>query len=201
MKYQIDINDFIYKKISFAIKNIEEVYFTLDLANLDDENISIYRERAYCYELYHQLRSLFSNDYPFIITGEPDKRGHPVLKSSKNPDFIIHSPGNMNNNFILMEVKTAENVKKTINSKDNGVNKDIETFKDFLKKFNYECGIYLIYGELEENYDKHIKEIKKRIKVMLTREKINKKIYLIIHKKPLEHPKIIELTQHKTKKL
>ena len=34
---------------------------------------SVYRERVYCYELYHQMRLLWPGDCPYRLNGEVDK--------------------------------------------------------------------------------------------------------------------------------
>lgn len=64
------------------------------------------RERVYCYELYHQLRSEL-RDTQLTLTGEPDKRGHPAFEYDKklNPDFILHTPGEHEHNTAVVEVE------------------------------------------------------------------------------------------------
>ena len=48
----------------------------------------IARERVYCYELYHQMRSIQENDnkYPslckYILHAEIDKSGHPIIHNN-----------------------------------------------------------------------------------------------------------------------
>jgi hypothetical protein len=41
---------------------------------------SVYRERVYCYELYHQIRLLWPGDCPYRLNGEVDKRAHPYFR-------------------------------------------------------------------------------------------------------------------------
>ncbi len=49
--------------------------------------LPIYRERVYCYELYHQLRVEMDRnqervDFPYSLGGEIDKRAHPVMRGA-----------------------------------------------------------------------------------------------------------------------
>ena len=94
-----------------ASNEIAEPFFQIPIA----EGNSAFRERVYCYELYHQWRVKWKNDFPFILCGELDKRGHTLIKG-KNldntiPDFLIHHPGDMSN-LLIMEVKHANGGQK-----------------------------------------------------------------------------------------
>lgn len=115
-------------------------YLKLDVAY---SNRPIKRERAFCYELYHQMRLL--QDTPsdgfdgFTIHGEIDKRGHRLFApgDQKNPDFVFHVPGTMSNNLLAMEVKTRINIK--------GVTKDFVTLRTLLNgKYQYKYGVFLL---------------------------------------------------------
>lgn len=59
----------------------------------------VWRERVYCYELYHQMRIRWPEDSPLILTGEVDKRAHPIFRELQArqviPDLLVHSPGLM----------------------------------------------------------------------------------------------------------
>ena len=46
---------------------------------------SVYRERVYCYELYHQMRRLWPPDCPYRLNGEVDKRAHPYFQDGEQP--------------------------------------------------------------------------------------------------------------------
>lgn len=63
-----------------------------------------YRERVYCYELYHQWRSHWPQGFPFSLSGEIDKSGHPLIRNKTKPDFLVHIPGQMTN-LLIVEVK------------------------------------------------------------------------------------------------
>lgn len=67
-----------------------------------------YRERVYCYELYHQLRNRLGDSYTYKVDGELDKRGHPVIKPCI-PDFVVHVPSRMDRNLVVVEVKHIQN--------------------------------------------------------------------------------------------
>lgn len=67
-----------------------------------------YRERVYCYELYHQLRASWPDPCEWSLNGEVDKGGHFQFEGQKapKPDFLVHMPGEPNN-FAAIEVKAA----------------------------------------------------------------------------------------------
>lgn len=67
----------------------------------------VYRERVYCYELYHQMRARWPNEEEcrYSLNGEVDKRSHPYLgEGAPKPDFLVHEPGT-SNNYAVIEVK------------------------------------------------------------------------------------------------
>jgi hypothetical protein len=61
----------------------------------------VYRERVYCYELYHQWRCQWANDSRFELSGEADKIGDPIIRRNAKPDFLVHVPGEMQNLLVL----------------------------------------------------------------------------------------------------
>lgn len=119
----------------------------------------IYRERVFCYELYHQLRSRWE-DFPYRLSGEVDKTGNPVVRTKKKPDFLVHQAGGMEGNLVAVEVKPN-------NARTTGIKKDLETLTWFVRKATYAHGLLLVYGfdnakfermrqtikELGDNYD------------------------------------------------
>ena len=123
-----------------ATREMPQDYFQLRVAGKDTP---IYRERVYCYELYHQLRVALPHDFHFSLTGEVDKRGHPIIRTSplnrRKPDFLVHSTGNMKSNLSAAEVKPG-----IAGIRD--MEKDIETLISCLNQANYEYGMLLIYG-------------------------------------------------------
>jgi hypothetical protein len=94
-----------------ATAAIEPGYFRLSIHGRDP----VYRERVYCYELYHQMRKLWPNDCAFCLNGEVDKAAHPILMTlgadGFKPDLLVHRPGDMGGNHAVMEVKSARAVR------------------------------------------------------------------------------------------
>ena len=125
-----------------ATSSIEEMYFRLRI----DGGDPIYRERVYCYELYHQMRLIWPDDSCYYINGEIDKAAHPILRKlgadRAKPDFLIHCPGYMEGNYAIIEVKHTE-------AQRQGILKDIETLSLFINKVGYKRAIYLFYGYIE----------------------------------------------------
>ena len=116
-------------------------YFQISVA--DSEEL-IFRERVYCYELYYQLRLVIGDIFPYKLDGEVDKAGHSTIEKAcgkKKPDFIVHKPGGMNKNLVVIEVKPVT-VGDSQELKD-----DLKKLKCFLTKAKYRWGIRLIYGD------------------------------------------------------
>ncbi|PZM77482.1 MAG: methionyl-tRNA formyltransferase-like protein [Candidatus Melainabacteria bacterium] len=122
-------------RLCLATRNIQSNYFYFPIIGDDHQ----YRERVYCYELYHQLRRQWEDDESFTLHGEMDKAGHRYFKdtSAPKPDFIIHEPGFQNNHAVI-EVKSTDSLKK-------GIQKDFGTLQTFLQ-LGYQRAIYLVYG-------------------------------------------------------
>jgi hypothetical protein len=119
-----------------ATAAVEAEYFLLPIHGGD----AIYRERVYCYELYHQMRRLWPANTPFRLNGEVDKRAHPYFQdgSQPKPDLLVHRPGT-GENFAVIEVKSCRAVLREID-------KDLATLTLFRNHLGYERAIYLIYG-------------------------------------------------------
>lgn len=120
-----------------ATEKIAREYFILPLHGADP----VYRERVYCYELYHQIRLHWPESSPWRLNGEPDKAAHPDFLDSwfPKPDLLVHQPGT-GNNYAVIEVKSISGLAV-------GQEKDIETLRRFTNEFGYKRGIYLVYGE------------------------------------------------------
>lgn len=120
-----------------ATSEIEERYFKLQI----DGGKPVYRERIYCYELYHQMREKWPQT-PYVLNGEVDKSGHPSLlgKARCKPDLLVHGPGDMRENYAVIEVKHS-------NTEIRGIRKDLETLFFFVAHGGYKHPILLIYGE------------------------------------------------------
>ena len=122
-----------------SIRKIDENYFLVERF----KDIPVYRERAYCYELYHQLRSLLPKEFPYTLHGELDKRGHHIMKEKlgkdRIPDFILHRP-NSEDNLVVIEVKPSDC------SEEEALD-DIDKLKKFINNADYKYGIFLRFGK------------------------------------------------------
>ena len=121
-----------------ATAGIERPYFHLNI----DGGDTVFRERVYCYELYHQMRTNWPDRTKFFLNGEIDKAAHPILRQlgadRAKPDLLVHTPGDMTGNYAIIEVKHS--------TEKAGVLKDLETLNLFVRKVGYQRAIYLIYG-------------------------------------------------------
>src|SRR5689334_19126753 len=90
-----------------ATASIRPEYFNLPIHG----GSPVYRERVYCYELYHQLRLKWPDNCPLMLNGEVDKTAHPILSglgaSYAKPDLLVHGPGDMSRNYAIIEVKSV----------------------------------------------------------------------------------------------
>jgi hypothetical protein len=125
--------------LATASSRIAAEYFQLPVADAD----SVYRERVYCYELYHQMRSIWG-EFPFSLGGEIDKNGHPHFQEGPHalakPDFLVHVPGNMDRNLACVEVKPSiRPVEQFI--------ADLQKLTWFCRNAYYYRGIFLAYGQ------------------------------------------------------
>lgn len=115
----------------------------------------IVRERLFCYELYHRIRCLqeIKQMTDFSIHGEIDKRGHELFAKcdQKNPDFVFHTPGSMDGNLLVVEVKGEIILKDAC--------KDLRTLRNFCEKYRYGKGLWLVYNyscdEIEQFFNNH----------------------------------------------
>ena len=123
-----------------AIKQICWVYFKTPVAGQEEE---AFRERVFCYELYHQLRCSFdAESFGYWLGGELDKTRHPIIRGDLKPDLVVHEPGDMEHNLCVLEVKP-------ITGADAGFKKDIATLTRFTTEFSYHAGILLVFGNCE----------------------------------------------------
>lgn len=119
-------------------KEVEHRYFQLPRAY----SCPAYRERVYGYELYHQLRKAWPDDRNHYLHAEVDKSGQsrfPKSLSKAKPDFLIHDPGNMDRNLVVVEVKSIQNSKAKLKE-------DIRKLASFCNEAQYQAGVLLVYG-------------------------------------------------------
>ncbi len=121
-----------------ATAGVEPMYFNLNI----DGGDPVFRERVYCYELYHQMRKNWPINSPYFLNGELDKRAHPILRElgadHAKPDLLVHTPGAMAGNYAIIEVKHS--------TAAEGIRKDLKTLDLFVRRVGYQRAIYLIYG-------------------------------------------------------
>jgi hypothetical protein len=161
-----------------ATSNIEDHYFNTKVYG---SKVQIFRERVYCYELYHQLRKLLDDEFPYKLNGELDKQNHPGFHENivgKKPDFLVHIPGEMKNNLVVIEVKS-------INNPNRDIREDLIKLNLFLENAEYFRAILLIYGKGNANIIYRIKE-----ECELNPKS---KIIFIWQKEPMKPAKIINL--------
>jgi hypothetical protein len=131
--------DVLLEMIAGATSRIADEYFQLPVADADE----VYRERVYCYELYHQLRSGWGS-FPFSLGGEVDKSGNPYFEGGPyaraKPDMLVHTPGDMNRNLAVVEIKS-------IDVGIDGIRVDLQKLTWFCENARYFAGIFIVYGD------------------------------------------------------
>jgi len=157
-----------------AIENMNARYFQLPVAKSDEP---IYRERVYCYELYHQLRCALGDDFPYKLHGEVNKAGHPIIINTKTPDFIVHEPGSMSN-LVVIEIKSV-----TVKDRVDRLSEDFEKLKWFIDNAGYYRAIMLIYGNVNGDIPQNIREEIEKVE--------DERIIVIWHYEPNKKPKIV----------
>jgi hypothetical protein len=141
-----------------ATESISTEYFLLPVAGRERP---MYRERVYCYELYHQIRTRWCKDTRYSLGGEVDKDGQPAYKGTDlertKPDFLVHVPGEMDLNKLVMEVKPISKKLKT-----QGITKDLWTLTAYRGgPAYYRRAILLVYGGSQDDFDRLRKRVKK----------------------------------------
>lgn len=162
-----------------ATSLIEPHYFQLPVAELEDP---VYRERVYCYELYHRLREVLPGEFGYRLDGELDKSGHPLIHRTVGPvkpDFLVHERGVMNKNLVVVEVKP-------ITVQKDGLEKDFQTLRDFVSKAEYFRAIYLIYGDGSKVIENVVARARSEIKDLPAGC-----FYLLAHSQPLSPAEIV----------
>jgi hypothetical protein len=138
-----------------AATQVERPWFHMSIASVGEEPQQMaYRERVYCYELYHQIRLLSTEDIGrragatrLLLSGELDKYGinSVIPGGGQKPDLVWHEPGKSNYNAIVTEVKTMQGLTSPV-----GTEAALTTLRDFLQAapdVRYQSGILLVFGE------------------------------------------------------
>jgi len=180
MEKEADFKIFLKYLIEAGSKMNDPHYFQVHAAGSENP---IYRERVYCYELYHQLRCqmTLNGELDYKLDGELDKRSHRIIKGNSKPDFVVHGPSVMTDNLVIIEVKPA---KVAIGK----VRDDTKKLRLFVSKYNYYNGIMLIYGD---GCQKLPDQIVSQVKTMAEHCGKPDSILLMWHRGPSESPKVI----------
>lgn len=138
-----------------AAIQVQRPWFHMSIASAVEEPAQLaYRERVYCYELYHQIRLLSTEGIGrragatrLLLSGELDKYGiNSVIPGGRQkPDLVWHEPGKSDYNAAVAEVKTMQGLTSPV-----GMNAALTTLRDFLQaapKVRYQSGILLVFGE------------------------------------------------------
>jgi hypothetical protein len=133
--------------VKHALTRIAPHYFRLPTTYM---RTGIVRERLFCYELYHQIRSSMLPHHELSLHGEIDKRGHADFAEEDrvNPDFVFHVAGTHFRNTLVIEVKGTDRYRE-------GILKDFKTILNFINIYGYRAGIFILYNhsfaELEKS--------------------------------------------------
>lgn len=122
------------------------------------EYLSRYGERSFCYELYHQIRTLMdehNEQFPpqpgqpiFLLQGELKKyQIHDIvnllpgldesLAKEYFPDFLLHVPGPYEHQEVVVEVKSTPKLSF------GKIKPDLAKLNEFITKYNYKAGVFL----------------------------------------------------------
>ncbi len=165
-------------ELASATAEIEEKFFNLPVA-YGDPGHTIYRERAYCYELYHRLRPRWTRG-EYVLNGELSKAGHPYFAGlEKMPDLLVHVPGSMEGNVVIVEVKSARGAAIA-----SDVRKDLLTLTRFVSSAQYERGVYLVYGDDGDPIDR-VRNVARTWQAEDPQRSLEK-VHLLYHRRPSE---------------
>ncbi len=132
-------------------------YVMLPIAGQEE---AAYRERVYCYELYHQWRLHWDGGCPYMVCGVIDKQGHPIIRRNEKPDFLVHAPGRMTN-LLVVEVKPS-------NAKLRKMVKDLKTLTYFRRGLgdgqSYFAAYFWVYGMSEAGWRRRSRELLNRVR-------------------------------------
>ncbi len=175
-------NDFLefFDMLIRATGKVEGHYFEVIAAGEED---SKYLERVYCYELYHRIREMMPLGYAYVLDGELDKAGNPLVRQNvgpRKPDFIVHVPREMGDNLAVMEVKSAR-------ASWNDIGKDLEVLNSFVTRAGYHRAIYLIYGEARRGIEPF------RVALRELRDEVREdRVELVWHRTPGDEATVVE---------
>lgn len=133
-----------------------------ELQEIIKEYLNRYDERVFCYELYHQVRSLmdeYMEKHPDLILPfhfQAELRKEQISELVKKhfevealdhtyiPDFLLHSPGNFEYQGLVIEVKSAPDLQFA------PIQADLLKIQEFITRYKYQKGIFLVVNNSEE---------------------------------------------------
>lgn len=151
-------------------------------------------ERAFCYELYHQLRISLGEfqeytpeDRKLVLHGELQKRVlEPLteehfriqqLTKEYIPDFLLHVPKNCDNQEVVMEVKSSPKLQF------NHIFADLKKLNEFIGAYHYNMGVFLAINVREEYLTSKLIKNEARLRDTI---KYSDRIHIIVCKSPDE---------------
>lgn len=157
-----------------ALSNVEDIYYGLHYWRdyvWDSNGITTserrkkqyisfferYDERVFCYELYHQVRTLieqwnahheqdpstrlrFQGELRKEIIGdlaELRRQGVVPLSQVFVPDFLLHSPGDFRKQEMVVEVKASHSLTWS------HIRDDLQKLNEFIEKYQFGKGLFL----------------------------------------------------------
>ena len=131
------------ESVRIATRLIKPPYFCIPLHGLAEQK---YRERVYCYELYHQLRCCTRQDVWCVLSGAKTQLPLPIFRRLFNrtmPDFLLHVPSEMGANVVVMNINP-------ITARSQDIERDVKALKRFTTaRASSRQAICLIYGDGE----------------------------------------------------
>jgi hypothetical protein len=163
-----------------ATESIPATYINFPI-DAGENRLTIYRERVYCYELYHQMRCGWDAVCEgFTLNGEVDKSGHALLRRRRItggiPDLLVHRPGpdGMNHNYAMIEVKSPT-------ARDEKIVTDLKKLNAFVRRAGYTRGIFLVYAS---GADRDQEWIDRLTEIIAAEAEVVSAIELWLHRAP-----------------
>lgn len=139
----IPTNDF-HELLRAATSCVDRCYFWTEIIGNNFRPKMVYRERVYCYELYHQMRKIWPQDGTLVLHGEYDKGGSQFFAGTSakgvKPDFLIHTPGATDKNLLAIEVKA-------VTARTEDIKCDLKKLARLRVDAKYSVTIFLIFGK------------------------------------------------------
>jgi len=147
-------------------------------------------ERVFSYELYYKLRVLIENERQLnpaflqncFLQGELNKYQlgeildhYNIQALPKNfiPDILMHTPGSMDLNAFIIEIKVAKNLSAAV------LRNDILKLSYFINKYRYQRGIFLSLHSNPENIADQLRNSGYLEQVRQLSKETKEKIFLV----------------------